>query len=266
MVLPSVSLWYTIPTGNMRQHTSEGVQGAEEKIPQECKGIPNWVRAVSQPLLRHLLLFIANYHVKVEGKIPTTPSFLFAYPHGEHANSILLPSRNITYVAARDTFYKSRRQQVLLSTLLNTLPISRAEDFSKAGFQREVAAMQEVVETRHHHLLVYPQGTRRGPAESAEELEQQLKQGIFLMLKELGIPAVPVGIVYQDDYNPAKGVTDVWRVAKQTLPHLQRPPRRDVVVRFGEEIDASSMARRAFMHLLAQELFQLTKKNESPVR
>jgi 1-acyl-sn-glycerol-3-phosphate acyltransferase len=238
-----------------------------EITPQmEYPGAPLWLRRLSQPVLRWLLLKLARYQVTIEGELPEDPSLLLAYPHGEHANSILLPSKDITYVAARDTFFKTQAQQTLLSFVLNTLPISRDEDFTRERFEQEVAAMQAAVEHQDHHLLVYPQGTRRGLATDAEELQCQLKPGIHLIAKKVGIPVVPVGIVYEDGYDPRKGGTDVWRETKKGLRHGRRPPQREVRVRIGEPLEVENRNRKEFLAQLAQQLYQLAHPEDRDLR
>ncbi len=229
----------------------------QEKSQQEYHGAPDWLRSFSQPLLRWILLHLANYNVTIDDPLPQEPSLLLAYPHGEHANSILLPSHEITYVAARDTFFKSAAQQYLLSLILNMVPISRDEDFSRESLAKEVSAMQQVVQQKHHHLLVYPQGTRRGAAEGPEQLCQQLKPGIHLIAKQIGLPVVPMGIVYEPGYDPQKGTTDVWRETQRAIRQGKRPPKRNIHVRIGDPISLENKHRKVFLAELATILYQL---------
>jgi len=241
---------------------------SKNALQREFSGAPNWLRGLSQPVIRWLLLKLARYNVRIEGELPSDPSLLLAYPHGEHANSILLPSKDISFVAARDTFFKSQAQYMLLSLVLNLLPISRDEDFTRERFAQEVMAMKSAVEEQRHHLLIYPQGTRCGSATGVDELQRQLKPGIHLIAKQLDIPVIPVGIVYESvsGYDPRKGGTDAWRSTKNALRQKHLPPEREVLIRIGDALELDDMNRKEFMTRLAQDLYQLVHLEDGNLR
>ena len=218
---------------------------------------PKWVRTVSQPLIRRLALWAVNYSVEIDGDLPSEPSLLVAYPHGEHLNSFLLRPDNITYVAAHDTFFKSAIQQAVISLALNITPISRYQDFSREKMDRELARMKEVVKEKHH-ILVYAQGTRRGRAKDEQTLFRQVRPGVHVMAQELGVPVYPIGISYEGDYNPQKGMTDAWRDLFKAIAKGKTLPRRQITLRIGEELPAILLdERRAFLEALAHEMYTL---------
>lgn len=212
----------------------------------------------TQPVLQAMLRWLANYHVTLVGQLPDRPSLLLPYPHSEHIDSILLPARKTTLVAARDTFFRSAWQRVLLASVLDTIPLSRKEDFSHTRFKEEIAMQQDVLQRRKKHVVVYPQGTRRGAAESVVELQTQIKKGVPLMARHLEVPVIPVGIHHPVGYTPRKGETDAWREAQAAWRRGAWPTRREVTVRIGEALPLEVLKdNELFFATLAQELFTL---------
>lgn len=211
-------------------------------------------------MIQAILRRVANYDVNIEGQLPQEPSLLLPYPHGEHADSILLPPRKVAYVAARDTFFTNVVQRYILAAVLDTIPITRgkSKELGHNQLKREIALQKQVLEQRHKHVVVYPQGTRRGSADSHDELRTQLKDGIPFMARKLQVPVVPIGIHRPDGYDPKKGGTNAWTEFKTALRSGQRAPGREVTVRMGDPLPAEAIVdNELFMSTLAYELFAL---------
>lgn len=222
--------------------------------------LPEPLRWIAQPLMRHILLALAGYKVSIVGELPKEPSLLAAYPHGEHANSLLLPPQKIVYMAAADTWYTNILLQLATSAIVDTVPVVR-ESSTVGHRNRELKLQERVFKKRKKHLLVYPQGTRSGPVDSAYQLRQQLKGGVGFMARYHNVPTVPVGFVYPADYQPAKGGIGAWLNFKNRLMGSGRIV--PVTVRIGEPIepppDGSKAARELFLAVLSRELFNLTR-------
>lgn len=222
--------------------------------------LPEPLRWAVQPLFRAVLLALAGYKVEVVGKLPKEPSLLAAYPHGEHANHILLPPKDIVYMAAADHWYTNILLQLATALVVDGIPVVR-EGANIARHNRELAVQADVLNKRKKHLLIYPQGTRRGPAETPYDLQRQLKHGIAFMALHLQKQTIPIGLVYPADFQPAKGKDNAWTNAKRRMVGGGRIV--PIVVRIGEPIeppyDNTKLARELFLSVLARELFNLTR-------
>lgn len=214
------------------------------------------MRLLIQPLLRTLLLRLANYQVTIEGELPSKPSILAGYPHGEHANSILLPQKDLVALAGADHWHLLMR--LLIMPVIDSLPIVRT------GVGREERATEydnqaKVLNERQKHLLIYPQGTRRGPAENAPALRQQIKRGVGFIAFHHQVDTVPIGFVYPDDYQPQKGGIGAWQNIQARL--VRKGRKVPVTVRIGEPIEPpisnSRPAIELYMNVLARELYNL---------
>lgn len=220
------------------------------------------IQACFQPMMRTILLSLANYHPQVEGEFPSAPFLALPYPHGEHLDSLLLPARTekLVYVAARDTFFSNWLVRFFLPLVLDAIPISRNGDFSRERFKSELSKMQNIV-SAGHNLVIYPQGSRLGPATSADQLADQIKPGVFLiarLLANAGTTIVPVGIIHASNYDPQKGGVSAGQVLKNNWP--QRPPRQEVTIRIGEQWSDLPSNKNAFRHELAQRLWDVSQR------
>jgi 1-acyl-sn-glycerol-3-phosphate acyltransferase len=217
------------------------------------------IRSFSQPLLRWLLLSLANYRITIEGKLPDEPSILAAYPHAEHIDALFLPPRNVVFIAGADVIYYNRVVQLASALMFDSLPLARDES-ATAALRTELTQQKAVLELRRKHLLIYPQGSRLGSARSEAELLRQLKPGVALMAAYHQVPVIPVGYVYPENFQPRKGGTSAGR---RLLYHWRghRLPRAEITVRIGEAIDPpeshSRQDRALFLSVLARELFRL---------
>ncbi len=217
---------------------------------------PLAVSRVIQPLARKILLGVANYQVKINQELPTEPTILVAYPHGEHANSLLLPPNEVGYLAAADYWFQNVFLRWAIANVVDVVPISRGEQFSREEFDREILHMKRLMK-RNKHLLVYSQGSRLGPAESEKELQEQLKKGVLLMGRLLNVSSItPVGFVYPREYQPAKGGVSAWK----RLRSGDRSPVH-IEVNIGDAIPVPGAPKGdpAAMKRLAQSLYALAQ-------
>lgn len=224
------------------------------KVPK----FPEYISVWSQPLVRLLLLELANYKVETEGSFPSIPSLILPYPHGEHLNSFLMPGiEKISYLAASDTFYDVWWKGLALSLCLNILPITR-DNVTRDSLLAEINQAKQAMDEKKHHVIVYPQGTRAGLASSLDEIKVGLKRGTEFIARRLDAPVFALGIVYENGYNPHKGGTDALAEMIRSFKRLQRPVRRNVRLRF-EELDPETVkSRHLFINTLAQTLWRLT--------
>lgn len=228
--------------------------------------LPRIVADPLQHVIRSTLLGLARYHVIIEGDLPDTPSLLLTYPHGEHANSILLPPSKVSYVAARDFFFQSTLMRYAISLAVDMLPITR-QAASRETLYEEILLQQRMLHSRKKHVLVYPQGSRLGPAESREQLTQQIKPGVLLMAQQLEVPVIPIGLVYPPDYQPSKQGPNAWNELKSALKKGELPPHREVIVRTGQPLhipETSNRKNRAhFAEITAEALWELVHGTET---
>lgn len=162
--------------------------------------------------VRRSLLQAGKYDVKISGEMPESspanPYFVALYPHGEHANSFLFPQAfNLIYLAAHDHFYRNLLNYALAFFTVSTIPIVRRPGENIRASQELASQRIRQAFERSQKVAVYPQGTRSGPTQSPEELQQALvkNRGISLFSSQFQAPIIPVGIVYPDGYNPRKG-------------------------------------------------------------
>lgn len=189
-----------------------------------------------QTATRRFLLGLANYELTFEGELPPEPALLVGYPHGEHINSLFLPPTEVGYVGAADHWYKTILSQVLVALIADMVPVTR-EGATRTQLMEEILWQRDLMQERHKHVMVYPQGSRMGKAGSPAELQAQLKKGIFLMADVLQRSEVyPVGFQYPDDYNPHKGADSAGQRLKNSLLHGHLPDLKQVTVRVGAPI------------------------------
>lgn len=225
-------------------------------------------RAISdrlQPVVRQALLnWVARYSV-ISDALPETPSLLLAYPHGEHADHILFPTEQIGIIGARDYWFRSLLFRMLVATVVDALPVER-ENPTISTISQEVDWQKGFLQQRKKHLLLYPQGSRIGPAQSFSDLQEQIKSGAAFMARKLQVPVYPVVLHHQEGYVPQKGGTNAWDRFVQSLSSGQLPEKLPVRVEVGKEISIPNNKRedRAFLTQLAQAFWSM--KHEPPTR
>lgn len=195
--------------------------------------LPKYLAAPVQFFSHHLLIWLTNYQVKTHRQLPQQQHLIAAYPHSQHADSILLPPSRLAFIAAQDTFFKSNLARWILATVIDTLPLNRTLK-PKTLLKKQIENMTNYLsEHPQKHLLVYPQGTRAGAVEDINALDLSVVAAHLAI--QLGLPILPIYIQYPADHQPNKHKPDISKEVK--WQQLRRPPKRVVNVYLGESIN-----------------------------
>ncbi len=171
-------------------------------------------RQIIREASRQILFRAAQYQVTQEGSFPQShpgkDNYLVAlYPHGEHGNSLLIPQKeNLTYMAAYDHFYRNPLQLLSLAVWLTaaTIPVVREEGKQTPASYRRLLKDVKKSFSRGQKVAIYPQGTRSGVAQNADELALVFRQntGVAHLSHILDAKIIPVGLVYPPEFQPSK--------------------------------------------------------------
>jgi long-chain acyl-CoA synthetase len=179
------------------------------------------VTATGKPRVgrRESVIFIANHQSHLD-----TTSIIFSLPSR---------LRLTTAVAAADDFFFSNRSLLnrVSAILLNLFPFNRINNFTM-NFVKIGALLDQGIS-----VLIYPEGTR-----SKDGTMAQFKGGIGAIVKEMGVPVVPIGV--KNGFN--------------LLPHNRSLPRRGTVeVRFGEKLSFSGKSAEEITEALERAVRSL---------
>lgn len=211
-----------------------------------------------QPIIQQALLGLARYSVRIEGEMPLTPSLMMAYPHNEHINSVFFPPRETGFVVARDYWYENVLLRMLLATLFDSVPITR-ETTGASTLKQELLWQEEFMTKRQKNLVVYPQGSRVGDADSPAELAQDIKRGVALMARSLKVPVYPVGLVYPKQYRPKKNGESAWKRFVGAVSQGKLPEQTEITIRVGNPLSPPENRGQdvEFLNTLASSMWHL---------
>jgi 1-acyl-sn-glycerol-3-phosphate acyltransferase len=193
------------------------------------------------------LTIFSSYRFEGRRNIPTTGAALLLSNH----QSFLDPSaagcatRRHLFFLARKTLFQNRLFGALIRRL-NAVPVDQ-EGIAKEGMKTILEQLKA-----GRVVLVFPEGERTWTGEL-----QPLKPGIFLLIKRIAAPIVPIGIAGAFDALPR---TRNW---PKLSPLFLPPTGADIAVCVGKPISAEryrDMPREQVLEDLYEELKRVTER------
>jgi 1-acyl-sn-glycerol-3-phosphate acyltransferase len=140
--------------------------------------------------------FFFKYYcpIKVDGRENLSQSpFILCSNHTSHMDTPVLmlatgiPFKQFGMVAAKDYFFDNPWRNRIINLLMNLIPIDR--NASRESLKKDISSCKHFVETKGHHLIIYPEGTRSITGEI-----QPFKRGPALIAHKLSMPIIPIYI------------------------------------------------------------------------
>jgi 1-acyl-sn-glycerol-3-phosphate acyltransferase len=187
-----------------------------------------------------LITFTLGFSLRVRGRrhVPRSGPVLIIANHQSFLDPVLIglaSPRHLSYLARKSLFRHPAFTRLIRS--LNAVPIDQ-DGVGKEGLQTILKQLQE-----GRAVIVFPEGERTGDGRL-----QGLRPGIFLLIKRVQAPIVPLGIA---------GAHDAWprsRPFPVPAPLFLPPSKGTLAVSVGPALDARHFADRPRDEVLA-ELF-----------
>jgi 1-acyl-sn-glycerol-3-phosphate acyltransferase len=189
----------------------------------------------------------SSYRFEGRRNIPTTGPALLLSNHQSFLDppAAGCPTRRHLYFLARKTLFHNRLFGALIRRL-NAVPVDQ-EGVAKEGMKMILEQLKA-----GRAVLVFPEGERTPTGEL-----QPLKPGIYLLIKRITAPIVPIGIA---------GAFDAWprtRKWPRLSPFFLPPTGADIAVCVGKPIRAEryrDMPRDQMLAELHEELKRVTTR------
>jgi 1-acyl-sn-glycerol-3-phosphate acyltransferase len=189
----------------------------------------------------------SSYRFEGRRNIPTTGPALLLSNHQSFLDPSAAgcPTRRHLYFLARKTLFHHRRFGALIRRL-NAVPVDQ-EGIAKEGMKTILEQLKA-----GRAVLVFPEGERTPTGKL-----QPLKPGIFLLIKKIAAPIVPIGIA---------GAFDAWprtRKWPKLSPLFLPPTGADIAVCVGKPIPAEryrDLPRDQVLEELYGELKRVTER------